>query len=363
MLLTPDNLSLVIYIKDGQIQEQVKKVQPDEEYLRIYNGRIWKNNFSGRVFLWNWLGELLGGSYYKDGLKVATIKPITSSSNSNARAAMFCNTHTTCYWSSFCYGDWGSPTSYGTSTNSLGPNCSAPNYGHGSTDDYYCSNWELVDTDSYEECYDDNPPSPGEGTGPTEPTTPGSNNVVDINIVNLKTPCMVSAYNSLIDAQLKSNVLGIIQGFAQSKDVTIDLIDKDLGDPNIDGETRVTNAAYKVYEITLNTGALANSSKDYIEATIIYEMLHVYLPANDGETDHEIMAEKYVKPMAFTLKAAGYALTYDDAIDLSWGGLQKTKAWKQLVDIDRVSGTNVTGKILQTSVNYKNNTGYGARCN
>ncbi|QIP12579.1 hypothetical protein G8759_08065 [Spirosoma aureum] len=139
-------------------------------------------------------------------------------------------------------------------------------------------------------------------------------------------------------------------------------IDKDLGDPNIDVETRVTNAAYNVYEITLST-ALASSSKEYIAATIIHEMLHVYLPANDGETDHEIMAEKYVKPMAFTLKAAGYALTYDDAIDLSWGGLQKTKAWKQLVDIDRVSGTNVTDKILQTNVNYKNNTGYGARCN
>ncbi|QHV98942.1 hypothetical protein [Spirosoma endbachense] len=70
---------------------------------------------------------------------------------------------------------WGSLTTYGTTTTGLNGNCSYPDYGHGSTDEYYCTSWELVDTDSYQQCYDTGgTPSPGEGTGPAPQTQPSN---------------------------------------------------------------------------------------------------------------------------------------------------------------------------------------------
>ena len=326
--------------KSGNIQTQLVQYVSTKEYKQQKKGGISKDDFTGWVIAITWDEQPIIGYEFKNGKDVKQLTPANSGSNPGGRLA---------------YCEFSYYQSIAVSCYPCGSNCTACDVGVSGGYQGYCTN-----------------PSSNSGTDPytgvsyggegiyyyTPPTT-----TVDIIITNLQNPCMISAYNSLVQTQFKSKVIDIIKGFQVSKTATIDLVDRNLNNPNTDGETRVTNAAYNVYEIALNSGVLVNSSKDYIAATIIHEMLHVYLPANDGITDHEVMASKYVNPMADALKAAGYALTYNDAVALSWGGLQKTKAWQQLVDIDRVSGSSVTNQILQTNNNYRNATGYGVRCN
>ncbi len=77
----------------------------------------------------------------------------------------------------------------------------------------------------------------------------------------------------------------------------------------------------------------------------------MYLQGTDA--DHETMARNYVIPMANAIRALGFNITQEKAVQLAWGGLQSTKAWAELVAIDRANGTDKTGDILRTNGQYK----------
>lgn len=343
--------SITLYVMQLVMDQDYYTAQKATQQYKQLTLNSLSKDFSGHVFFADWDNNLIDKYRYENG-KVIALDKKYSSTDKKARLQS-CTTHTEC-------GSFHVQVYFGC--------CDEETYSYGGPYCACCENqpaptWYDQPTGCYEVtdfCDPDPVDEPGNGTNPgnSNPTT-----TVDIDITNLHTPCMIGAYNSLVDTEIKSKVINIIQGFQKSGNVIIEIVDRDFGNTNVDGETRVTNAANNVYEIALNTAALSNASKDYIAATIIHEMIHVYLPANDGTTDHETMATQYVNPMANALKAAGYALTYSDAVDLSWGGLQKTKAWTELKNIDTVTGSQVTNRILQTNSNFKNATGYGVRCN
>jgi hypothetical protein len=194
--------------------------------------------------------------------------------------------------------------------------------------------------------------------------------VADVDLTHLTNDCMINAYNQLANAGLTSQVLRIAQSFGKDKNINLIIRNDNLGNPNLDASTSILNRPGNIWEITLNDAALSNASSEYIAATIIHEILHVYLDGGN-DADHNVMAANYVYPMADALKAAGYHLTYEDAVALAWGGLQGRmlngvfapyQAWQELLNIDRISGTHVTNDIAQKNQNYKSNN-YGQRCN
>lgn len=168
-------------------------------------------------------------------------------------------------------------------------------------------------------------------------------------------PCNSFAFDKIVSSGLPSQVIAIVSNFNVRKDLTIVLAEAFNPNYNEDGATTQLNA--NTYQITLNSNALNNATlghatQEYIVATILHEVLHVYI-GTGNDPDHEVMAQKYVIPMANALMSLGYNITNERAQALAWGGLQFTTAWKQLVDIDRVTGSTKVQDIININSYYK----------
>ncbi|MGF7217467.1 hypothetical protein GGR92_003641 [Spirosoma lacussanchae] len=173
--------SLVIYNQAGQTKENIKEVSPSQDYLSTHRSGVNKSDFTGKVVMWTWDGEFIGGSSYLNGKREATMKPISNGTKANARGIV-CEVYTSCQWSSYCYnlGETGesgmSAVLFGTTTHA-GPNstCTPPWYGHGG--EYHsCGPWDLVGEYLYHQCYDDGQTNPGEGGGPSQGSGAGIDN-------------------------------------------------------------------------------------------------------------------------------------------------------------------------------------------
>jgi hypothetical protein len=177
LLINPPKLCMVVYLEKGVRITTIKEIRPSIEYDREYRGRIFKDKFSGKVLVWNWNGELIGGSFYENGKRLGSIEPV-SGKGSARTSAVICETVNECHWSSYCYefagpGGAGNPVIiYGTQTYGYNISCHPPDdYGH-RDGMAQCSGWEITATYTYNQCY--NTPDPGdggEGTGPGEVDT------------------------------------------------------------------------------------------------------------------------------------------------------------------------------------------------
>jgi len=170
-------ISLIIYQKDGKKFENIKELRYDEGYLSDLNNGSTKTTFTGKILLWSWAGELLGGSVYKDGVRQGIIKPVTPTKN--GRVNITCDVYTECHWSAGCqegedydpWDGWGvGPVVIGTHTTSNGYSCQYPTYGPGLRTSG-CGTWELTLSRTYEICRPDGSDSPGgsEGSGSSDP--------------------------------------------------------------------------------------------------------------------------------------------------------------------------------------------------
>ena len=198
----------------------------------------------------------------------------------------------------------------------------------------------------YDEVYypDDNPNEPSDGTsGDNTPhELENTSSTMDVEKDGLN-PCNNLVYDKTVNSNIPSKVLNIVKNFDVRKDLNIVLSDNNIGSASLDGETRQLNS--NTWEISLNTTALDKASQENIAATIIHEMLHIYL-GTGNDPDHETMSQKYIIPMANALTTMGFNISSERAQALAWGGLQKTKAWKELVDIDKVSNSYKTQDII-----------------
>lgn len=165
--LVPE-LMLVIFQKDGEWKENIKEIRYNEKYLSELNNGSTKTTFSGRLLLWSWSGELLGGSTYESGIRKYAIKPVSDSESARTEA---CAMYTECHWTSSCqigedYDPWDGygvgPTVYGTHTSSQGSQCQYPTHGHGAGVEG-CDPWELTLSRTYTECWPDGETGGSEG--------------------------------------------------------------------------------------------------------------------------------------------------------------------------------------------------------
>ena len=183
-----------------------------------------------------------------------------------------------------------------------------------------------------------------------------------------------------VEATLKANkdVVGvmadIIKKFDASKSVQINIFDghiyykdKDGHDTNIPkpgqtaNQTLYSNGKFSA-DITLGIDYLSNTSKENVIATLIHEVIHAYLKYNGDNTlsttaQHNIIAEKYITPVASYLKET-FNIPLKDAYALAWSGVSDSKVYNNLTpndtEYDMSDGNKITaGEIGSISGAYK----------
>lgn len=163
--------------------------------------------------------------------------------------------------------------------------------------------------------------------------------------------CNEYVYDRVMNAALYATLLDIIRTFQADDKLTIIVTDRPFGSRVTAGDTHQLNPT--TYQITLNTDVLKKASQEYVAATLLHEILHVYI-GNSLEADHEVMARQYVGLMADALRSVGFQISPERARALAWGGLQTTRAWRERVLFDRVVKTHYTQEILYINYCYAN---------
>lgn len=121
-------------------------------------------------------------------------------------------------------------------------------------------------------------------------------------------------------------------------------------------------------DIVLNQNTLAHASQELIVATLYHEMIHAMMDANklihndmlswNEAFQHQAMAASYVGKMKTALQETFPGMSSDDAIALSWEGLQSTLAWQGFAGVAPAEANN----ILLRGDAYDENHTKGTRC-
>lgn len=210
--------------------------------------------------------------------------------------------------------------------------------------------------------------NPGDGGFPSPtPDCPTSTPVENRDTtINIKDPCIRSQVKASLAVGLDSFVSEFVNAiFTTSKDINMSFRDTVLA-PSVDGITlsqgNFDNNGYFDANITINS-RLASGSREYIAATIIHEVVHSYLTFNGvlGELNqYTEQATRYAYALQHDLLAMFPGMDPDDAIALSWGGLQQTQGWQDILQKDPKKAND----ILLINGEYKNANGTkGHRCN
>ncbi|GMQ26312.1 hypothetical protein Aoki45_29940 [Algoriphagus sp. oki45] len=178
---------------------------------------------------------------------------------------------------------------------------------------------------------------------------------------NVQNPCISNQVEKAIDAQFKNQITNLINNaFGQSEKFNILLEDLDLNDNSLDGITGTSFTDMAVtFTITINSGALASSSQEYIMVTVFHELLHAYMNylginMSSNSIDHVNMANSYLTLLSQALMEH-FEIGAIDAYHLAWGGLQNTQKWSEL---------SQTQKYHITETNQKYRSGVkGNKCN
>ncbi|WP_316794973.1 hypothetical protein [Pedobacter agri] len=187
-----------------------------------------------------------------------------------------------------------------------------------------------------------------------------------------------SCISKTVGAALKANkdIIGpmaeIIKKFDSSKSVDINIFDdhiyyKDqLGNNDISrpkpGQT--TNQHFKgsyfSADITLGIDYHDGTSKENLISSMIHEVVHAYLGFTSNnflktKTDHNVIAEKYVTPMAHYLNKA-FSIQMTDAYALAWSGVSDSKIFNVTTsnetEFEVIYGGNIpNGKITVGDIN------------
>ncbi|MCF0075533.1 hypothetical protein LZD49_33975 [Dyadobacter sp. CY261] len=222
---------------------------------------------------------------------------------------------------------------------------------------YWCYVWtngaitNCVYTGNCEVNYNPNTPPPS-GSSPTQTTTTPPNGSIKND---LKTPCLKNTFNNTVNLNLNNVVQGILGNFNKSQALGFTIKEQSM-------QTTPGDNAYASgnHEITMNSYALANASREYVAATIYHEIIHLYL--TDSEmNEHATMAAAYIQPMKLALMAQFPSLGETNAYYLAWGGLEGKGAWNVLSQNEKnnIINTNIYFKNLNNQYNHQ----YGSACN
>jgi hypothetical protein len=146
------------------------------------------------------------------------------------------------------------------------------------------------------------------------------------SIVNELTGCRATLLSNLLTQNTQAEINSYLSLYSSSTSSTVTYKEENTGICDRAGIARcnVPNGSC----IALNTFALQYSSQEKITATILHELLHIYLRLDAPRTytsneQHAAMAGNYVNLLKTSLMRVFPNLSDEDATALSWGGLDK----------------------------------------
>jgi hypothetical protein len=166
-----------------------------------------------------------------------------------------------------------------------------------------------------------------------------SDGIVDDININITDPCISSVMNDILSKDKQNEVMSYInREFGLNENCNMNISDV-LNLTNLKGlsvagnSTANRNNGILTVNISINYGK--NSSKEFIAATILHEMIHGYIAsqniAQNGMEKEEVIANsQYVGWMSASLISLFPNLSSIDANALALGGLQETSYFKSL---------------------------------
>jgi hypothetical protein len=314
--------------------------------------------FSGTMTLHGLTTEKHAVFSYRNGALVTPQKPAATTRQAGARAtgSYDCITIYTCYWTAFCTRN-GSPITYGAMTQGINW-CDSPGQEACGIDSWGMS-WMSTGTEISESCtYVDDPPVPD----PTDPGNSGSGSSSfdeTIDDSQLK-PCMVTVLND-VKGLSNGRIADIITRFAGQSPTNYNWVVKDghLAQ-GTNGATSSYDRALRSVTTVFDANQFQQATDLSIARTIMHESIHAYLGAffaddanlanaaysdmvmayathtNSSANDlqHDEMVRAWVQDIADALQqygvSKGYALPANFYANLAWGGLEGTRAFKNL---------------------------------
>ncbi|PSL47514.1 hypothetical protein CLV51_102371 [Chitinophaga niastensis] len=314
-----------------------------EVVYKIPSGKSMAGRFDGRILVTDWNGNIKRSYIYNNGISTRSQTSV-SIRKTGVKTEGFSCTDTDFYQDVYYGGEYQGTTYLYTKTEcALDMSGGGASGGGGGTDG----------------TGGDGPDYSGGGGGGGGAS--GNYSVKDIND-KFKTPCFSSTLAEVRNDALQNTVSKILNNiFGSSDKLNLDFVEANLK-PGEDGETDGGSVSgdYRNLTITLNTTDLKNSSKEYVAATILHEVIHGYFRAvNENKLlDHNDMGLFYIDKMAAGIKEVYPTISNDDATALAWGGVHESYAWSELVRKDPAAAK----KILDTNTKYKAGTS-GIKCN
>ncbi len=349
------SLSRIVIIKTPGNRIVIREIDyiPEWNYLKMKNFDISHNsmtamdkNYSGKLIVKKWNGEELSRKIIAGGKTVSKGR-IQRAMPNNARS-LDCATYLVTEYQMHCI--W---VTYGDEP---------------ATEE---CDWIPTGVTWYEEICDDDPSCgigmsseecacqmyelgcEGGGDGGGDGDTGGGYEIIN----KVDDPCLKDMVEESIDQDCRNKVSTIINTlFAASETHHLYFEDNPTLAPpleNADARTQVDLHNMSLpnrlkIEITFNTSQLDSASQEYIAATIFHEAIHAWIDYSfpvptEAAQHHESMAQSgNIQMVANAIREIYPNLSMQDAIDLSWGGLQNTIAWTNLTpqERDRINQVN-----------------------
>ncbi len=323
--------------RTNRIEGFLMTLVPTPEYIASHNFDLgdnaylkWQSDYSGMVLYHRMSGDFVNGWEFQDGQAIRRCRQVGKNSvpivvNRLKRAE--CEYVTVTFYEEACT-DWYVNGNYSWSS------CDAPI----AYDEYVyqACTYEPFDHGDF-----------GPGGDFREPSSTYS--IIDADFYGY--PCAQKAMNAMVTSNANLSQI-LCDVFGNGPEVNVTFVADNTMSLNDDGEyNKDRNSINHNYFVNINSYVLNNSSQPYILATLLHEGLHAYFAwasTNDpkfkskypclgvnanGEItfiidgEHEYMT-KYVNEIADVLKGAYPSLSQFEAEALSWGGLQKTRAYR-----------------------------------
>lgn len=340
------NSMILVEIVQDHYQLYLLKIYPDNSDFEVknldnFNFSTIPKAFSGSMLVFDFKENLIGGWKIIDGMKThfySTVSTRNFDKGRTSSTSLNCYIEETYWWSQACTrgGDCADPVLIDVTQTIVCELVVAPpsedpgeggGGGGGST------------------CFEEHPYIEGLMV-PCEELATITNNITE--------PCIFQQAENALAENLTNELSSLVQDIFNIND----LVNLELSQVNDlpDNESAITTAFKQGdgtlnVEIFFNENTLPSRSQEYIMSTVYHELLHAILFSNyiTPDQQHTEMASQYISILSAALLEHFPNLSMNEAIHLSWGGLQETEAWTNLSDTEKNSiiATNIAHKLGQ----------------
>ena len=185
---------------------------------------------------------------------------------------------------------------------------------------------------------------------------------------NLTNPCFIEVLQELQAGNAYGRVGEILRKFGlENSGLNFTINEKEI--PISYSKTKVNGLEYDIVNrifgntvdntISLNPVTLNQASKEFIAATILHEMLHVYINI-DGLTEHNQIIENYTNGISEMLISI-YHMSPVEAKNISYSGLRSTGFYTKNILSNSILHNSINLSISNYA-NYLNNMNHGTYC-